>query len=197
MRHPNKVAHIFATLSAELPMPITAKIRLGWDQDELNYMEIAHILQDNGASLIAVHARTREQFYRDPANWDAIAEIKEAMRIPVLGNGGINCVADIARMQAHTRCDGVMIGRRAIGHPWIFQRRDQKDVPLKERSAIILRHLDLMIEFYGTRISLLCIRKHITRYIRGLPNAAKARPLLITSTTRAELIKNLAFLHPR
>jgi len=130
---------VFAQLARQLAIPVTAKIRLGWDEQSRNYLHISHILEDSGAGLIAVHGRTKAQAFTGQADWDAIAEVKQAVRIPVLGNGDVRTVADIDRLKAHTRCDGVMIGRAAIGHPWIFARRDREQVTFEERVALVRR----------------------------------------------------------
>lgn len=179
LRDPKKVARIFSRLSKAVQVPVTAKIRLGWDSRSRNYLEIAKILEDNGASLIAVHGRTKEQAYRGTADWDAIAEVKQAVRIPVIGNGDVKSVADIARIKAHTGCDGVMIGRAAIGNPWIFQRRDRWQVTVEEVLAVMRRHLQAMLDYYGER-GLILFRKHAVRYLQGMPHVASLRGRLVT-----------------
>ena len=130
MRTPLKIARIFRKLSAALDVPVTGKIRLGWDNCR-SYKLIARIIEENGGALIAVHGRTKEQGYGGQADWDAIAEVKSAVKIPVIGNGDVRTVADIERMKAHTGCDAVMIGRAAIGNPWIFSRLEREQVPLE------------------------------------------------------------------
>ncbi len=179
LREPLKVARIFSRLSKAVRVPVTAKIRLGWDSRSRNYLEIARILEDNGASLIAVHGRTKEQAYKGVADWDAIAEVKQAVRIPVIGNGDVKTVADIARIKAHTGCDGVMIGRAAIGNPWIFQRKDRWQVTVEDVLALLRRHLQAMLDYYGER-GLILFRKHAVRYLQGLPHASALRQQLVT-----------------
>jgi nifR3 family TIM-barrel protein len=191
LRDPAKIAHIFSALSKRLTVPITGKIRLGWDSRSRNHVQIACILEENGASLVAVHGRTRSETYKTPADWDAIAAVKQAVRIPVLGNGDVRCVADVDQIVAHTGCDGVMIGRGAIGNPWLFQRRDIADVTLAERIKVIRSHLDKMVTFYGEHRGILAFRKHIVRYLRGIPGAAQVRPQLMKSTTRAQVLEQL------
>jgi tRNA-dihydrouridine synthase B len=163
-------------------------MRLGWDDESLNYLEVAKIMEDNGAALIAVHGRTKEQAYSGQANWDAIAEVKQAVSIPVIGNGDVRTVADIDRIKQHTGCDAVMIGRAAIGNPWIFQRKDIEQVTLAEKAALIQRHLYLMLDFYGEERGLILFRKHIVKYIRGMAHSAKIRARLITCTRPEEFI---------
>jgi nifR3 family TIM-barrel protein len=188
LKDPSKIGRIFARLSRALSLPVSGKIRLGWDDASLNYLEVAKILEDNGAALIAVHGRTREQAYRGSANWDAIAEIKQAVRIPVIGNGDVRTVADIERIKQHTGCNGVMIGRAAIGNPWIFQRKDIDQVTLTEKTDLIYRHLALMLEFYGEDRGLVLFRKHVVKYVQGLSHIAKVKQQLITCTRPEEFI---------
>jgi tRNA-dihydrouridine synthase len=160
-------------------VPITGKIRLGWDAQTRNYIEVAKILQDNGASLIAVHGRTKEMAYKGEADWRAIAEVKNAVTIPVIGNGDVKTVADIARIKAQTGCDGVMIGRAAIGNPWIFQRKDRHEVTVDDVIALLNRHLAAMLDFYGER-GLILFRKHAVKYMFGMPHVAALRGQLVT-----------------
>lgn len=189
LREPAKIGRIFARLTRALSVPVTGKIRIGWDDKSLNYLEVAHILEDNGAALIAVHGRTKSQAYNGQANWDAIAAIKAAVKIPVIGNGDVTCVADIERMKQHTGCDGVMIARAAIGNPWIFQRKDLHQVTLAEKSALIKRHLNLMLEFYGEERGLILFRKHVVKYVRGLAHIAQVKARLVTCTHPEEFIE--------
>lgn len=183
LRDPNKIARLFAALSKALTVPVTGKIRLGWDAGTRNYLTVAHVLEDNGASLIAVHGRTKEQAYHGSADWDAIAEVKQAVSIPVVGNGDVRTVADIAAIRARTGCDAVMIGRGAIGNPWIFARKDRLQVSFDDKIALMRRHFALNLEFYGERIGLILFRKHAARYLHGLPGEAEIRLPLLTCTT--------------
>ena len=191
LRDPAKIGRIFSRLSHTLRVPVTAKIRLGWDDRSRNHVEVAHILEDNGAALIAVHGRTRQQNYSHPADWDAIAEVKQAVRVPVIGNGDVRCVADIERMKRQTGCDGVMIGQGAMGHPWIFQRRDFDDVPFAEKAAMVRRHLAAMVELYGEEKGVVLFRKHAVRYVRGVRDSAQVRRQLLTGDTAAEVLQAL------
>ena len=186
LRDPGKIARVMARLVRMLHVPVTAKIRLGWDERSRNHVEVAKILEDSGAGLIAVHARTKEQAFRGNADWDAIAEVKQAVKIPVIGNGDVKTVADITRIQTQTGCDAVMIGRGAIGNPWIFARQDRDQVPHAEKIALMRRHFALNLDFYGTRAGLILFRKHAARYIVGVDGAAKLRLALLTCNTVAE-----------
>lgn len=183
---PSTIARVFARLSRSLSIPVTAKIRLGWDEASRNYREVAHLLEDNGARLIAVHGRTRAQAYKGQADWDAIAEVKQAVRIPVLGNGDVRSVADVARLRAHTGCDGVMIGRAAIGNPWIFAGKDREQVTLEEKISLMRRHLELNLEFYGSQIGLVLFRKHAAKYVHATGDEAAWRIPLLTCSSVIE-----------
>lgn len=180
---PDKIARVFTRLSRSLSIPVTGKIRLGWDDNSRNHITIAKILEESGASLIAVHGRTRAQAYKGEADWNAIAEVKQTVRLPVIGNGDVRTVADIARIKAHTGCDGVMIGRAAIGNPWVFARKDREQVTVKERIALMRRHLALNLDFYGPKAGLILFRKHAAKYIHGLPGEAQLRISLLTAAT--------------
>jgi len=183
---PDKIQRVFTRLSQSLHLPVTGKIRLGWDENTRNYQTIAKILEDSGASLIAVHGRTKAQAYKGQADWDAIAEVKQTVKIPVIGNGDVRTVADIARLKAHTGCDGVMIGRAAIGNPWIFARKDREQVTLEEKIKLMRRHLALNLDFYGTQAGLILFRKHAAKYIQSLPWEEALRIPLLTCSTVEE-----------
>lgn len=189
LKTPSKIGRIFSKLTKVLRVPVTGKIRLGWDNKSRNYLEVARILEDNGASLIAVHGRTRSQFFFGKADWDAIAEVKQAVKIPVIGNGDVKCVADIERIKQHTGCDGVMIGRAAIGHPWIFQYKDRNQVSFHEKIDLIRQHLSHMLEYYGQDIGVVLFRKHVIKYIMGMHNATELRPSLLKCTSSAEILE--------
>ncbi len=176
LKDPVRIGRLFAYLTRGVSLPVTGKIRLGWDATSRNYLEVARALEENGAALIAVHGRTADQFYLGEADWDAIAEVKQAVSVPVLASGDVRCVADIARIQAHTGCDGVMIGRAAVGNPWIFRRRDRETVSLAERVPVMVRHLRDMVAEAGVYRGIVCFRKHLSDYLRhaGLPRALRA-----------------------
>ena len=137
LRTPIKVARIFRMLSSALEVPVTAKIRLGWDDGMRNYLLIARAVEENGGALVAVHGRTKAQDYSGQADWDAIAEIKACLSVPVVANGDVRSVADIERIKAYTGCEAVMVGRAAIGNPWIFSRQDRHDVPVENRALLL------------------------------------------------------------
>ena len=179
MRSPLKIARIFRKLSAALEVPVTGKIRIGWD-DCKSYKLVARILEENGAQLIAIHARTKEQGYGGQADWDAIAEIKSAVKIPVIGNGDVKVPADIARMKAYTGCDAVMIGRAAIGNPWIFSRIERDQVPPELVRQMVRRHLERHLVFYGVHKGMVLFRKHAMHYLKLQHLSRAMRTKIIT-----------------
>jgi nifR3 family TIM-barrel protein len=189
LRNPAKIGRIFKRLTRALTVPVTGKIRLGWDEDSLNYLDVVRVMEDNGASLIAVHGRTKAQAYNGVADWDAIAEIKQVVTIPVIGNGDVKTVSDIERMKQHTGCDAVMIARAAIGNPWIFQRKDIEQVTLSDKTELIRRHLELMVDFYGEERGLVVFRKHVVKYVRGLSHVAQLRAKLMSCVQSEEFIE--------
>jgi tRNA-dihydrouridine synthase B len=165
LRHPGKVGRIISRLSTTLSIPITAKIRLGWDDNQLNYLEIVDAITQNGGALVAVHGRTRAQGYKGTADWDAIAEIKEHARVPVIGNGDVKTLDDVKRFFAHTGCDGVMIGRGAIGNPWIFSHRERLAIPIHEVKSVVFEHYRKMLAYHGAQQGILRFRKHLKAYL--------------------------------
>jgi tRNA-dihydrouridine synthase B len=186
LRDPVKIGHIMDTLHQSLEVPLTAKIRLGWDKHTRNYLDVAKSIQEHGGALVAVHARTRDQGYGGEADWEAIAEIKRTLTIPVIGNGDVRSVDDIERMRKLTQCDAVMIGRAAIGNPWIFQQRPKDMVSRSEHARVIYLHLDRMIEAYGEERGLILFRKHLTRYLRGYEISDLMRKKLLTCRNLSE-----------
>ena len=165
LREPQKIAEIFRKLTKALPCPVTGKIRLGWDETSRNYLEVVKIIEDNGGSMVAVHGRTKAQSYTGQADWNTIAEVKNAVNIPVIGNGDVRTVADIERMKAQTGCDGIMIGRACIENPWILAHLDRNQVTVEQIEATAFRHLEDMLDFYGDR-GLIMFRKFIKSYLR-------------------------------
>lgn len=191
MRTPEKVAEIFTLLTKHLSVPVTGKIRLGWDDEHLNYPLISRIVEENGGKAIAVHGRTRAQEYRGEARWDPIGEIKAARKIPVIGNGDVKMPEDIERMIKETDCDAVMVGRAASGNPWIFQKRDKKDVQKDELIATMKRHLRLMVKHYGEERGVTCFRKHGIRYLNHYEIPRDERKILLTTLSEEEFCKIL------
>lgn len=164
MPTPLKIARVFRKLTTTLRVPVTGKIRLGWDRNK-NYKLIARIIEENGGSLIAVHGRTKEQRYSGEADWDAVAEVKSLVHIPVIGSGDVRTVADIRRMKQHTGCDAVMIGRAAIANPWIFSGLDRDQVAPEQVQKTVREHLAKSIKFYGEEDGQRLFRKYAVQYL--------------------------------
>jgi tRNA-dihydrouridine synthase B len=164
MRTPLKIARTIRKLVKALDIPVTGKMRIGWN-DCKTYKLVARIVEEEGGALIAIHGRTKEQGYGGCADWDAIAEVKAAVKIPVIGNGDVRTVADIKRMQAYTGCEAVMIGRGAMANPWIFSDRDRDLIPAEEVRAFMREHLKRNIDFYGEEDGQRLFRKYVAQYL--------------------------------
>ena len=182
MRTPDRIAAVVRALSGATKMPVTVKIRSGWDADSINAVEIARICENNGASAIAVHARTRAQQYGGNADWDVIRSVKQAVTVPVFGNGDIRCGRDARRMIEETGCDAVIVGRAAQGNPWIFREiaaalRNGNALPPtpRERVDMAIRHYNLEMALYGEKRATLEMRKHIAWYVHGMKGASRFR----------------------
>lgn len=187
MLQPLLVAETFRLLTHHLRVPVTGKIRLGWDDDQKNYLEIAHILEDNGASLVALHARTKMQKYTEPAAWEHIAALKQAVKIPVIGNGDVQVPEDIDRLKAQTGCDGVMIGRAAIGNPWIFARLDRRQLFFADVVTAVRLHLSEVMAYYGEKAGMPLFRKHLKRYLEGITAVQPLLPAMLQATEQVVL----------
>lgn len=196
MRDPSLAAAIVAAMvKAAGPVPVTVKMRKGWDEDSVNAVEVARAVAAAGAAAIAVHGRTRSQFYSGQADWDAIRRVKETVPVPVIGNGDIRTPADAVAMLSHTGCDAVMVGRGAIGNPWLLtairarlEGRPEPPPPdVATRIATAIRHLHLMADLKGEGVAVKEMRKHLVYYLRGLRGAARLRQHLYTLTTVAEV----------
>lgn len=176
-------AEIVRQMVAAVSLPITVKTRKGWDDEQVNAVDFARAIEQAGAAAITIHGRTREQFYSGKADWGIIAAVKKAVRIPVIGNGDIASPADAHRMMEQTHCDGVMVGRAALGNPYLYRdiaRSFAGLVPLpapssSERVALALRHLELAVAHKGEYRALREMRPHLAWYCRGLPSAARLR----------------------
>jgi tRNA-dihydrouridine synthase B len=184
---PDLVGEIASRIRSSVSVPVSAKIRIGVDADNKNYAEIANILQDSGISFISVHGRTRSQGFKGDADWGIIREIKGMCRVPVLGNGDIGSYQEALKRLDFSGCDAVMIGRAAVGNPWIFTGHEPS---ISEIFGQMKKHLDLMLDFYGGK-GVMLFRKHAGRYIRGMNNSAKLRAVIMRSNTREEVFSNL------
>lgn len=194
LRDPLKIGRIMGRLSSSLEIPVSAKIRLGWDEAERNYLLVARAIEENGAALLAVHGRTRAQGYSGEADWEAIAEIKARAGIPVLGNGDIRTPDEASRRLIESRCDAVLIGRAAMGNPWIFRGQPRSTVSSGELAQVIEDHLQRMLRFHGETEGILAFRKHLTRYIDGQGVPPAGRTLLLTQTEPKGLRRQLSSL---
>ncbi|WP_455266813.1 tRNA dihydrouridine synthase DusB [Phascolarctobacterium sp.] len=200
MKQPQLAHDILAAMVKAVKIPVTVKFRAGWDDSSRNAVEIARAVEAAGVSAVAVHGRTRQQFYEGKADWGIIAEVKQAVKVPVFGNGDIFTVEDGLRMLAETGVDGLMIGRGADGNPWIFRElaavlrgEERPAAPsLQERLAQAAEHLDMLIDYKGEHISVKEMRRHISAYLKGLPHAAEFRGRFHKVDTREQFMELLA-----
>jgi tRNA-dihydrouridine synthase B len=183
MRDPLGAAVILRTLRKAVAGPLTIKIRGGWDDRALNAVEVARIAEAEGVDAITVHPRTRSQQFTGRAPWAIIADVVAAVRVPVVGNGDVRTVDDARAMVAATGCAAVMIGRGALGRPWVFRGRA---VTRDERAAVVRRHCALIEAHLPERLALVQLKKHLAWYSDGLPNSARTRPALFAARTAAE-----------
>ena len=199
MLDPERAFKVLKALVGAVSMPVTVKMRIGWDENRINVLEMAKLAEEAGVKAVAVHGRTREQFYRDHANWRIIRKVKEHLNIPVLANGDIRTVDDLIKIREITGCEAVMVGRAAQGNPWIFRQLTQylktgERLPgptMEERKEIILRHLDMLLKFKGDYVGPREMRKHATWYTRGIKGNAELRVLFNKAETRDDFLRIL------
>ena len=196
MKNPKLAGEIVKAVSNAVDIPVTVKIRSGWDDDNINAVEVAKIVEENGAKAICVHGRTKAQMYRDPVNIDIIKAVKESVNIPVIANGGINTAEDAKRMLEYTGCDGLMIARGAMGNPFLFEEitaylegREYNAPTMEERMKVALEHIKLMIGYKGEYTGVMEARKHLAWYIQGQKGAAAAREKVNHASNLDELEK--------
>lgn len=195
MKNPKLAGEIIEKTARAIKKPVTVKIRKGFDESSVNAVEMARIAEASGAAAIAVHGRTREQFYSGKADWDIIRQVKEAVSIPVIGNGDLLTARDVIAMHEQTGCDGFMIGRGAQGNPWIFKQvlsyfetgKVMEKPSFDEVADMMLRHARMMLEFKGEYTGIREIRKHGAWYTAGYPNSAKLRVMINEVETYEQL----------
>ena len=199
MKDPLLAGRIVEKTAKAIQKPLTVKIRKGFDDDHVNAVEMAHILQESGAAAVAVHGRTREQYYSGQADWDIIAQVKAAVKIPVIGNGDVTDGESALRLLKKTGCDGVMIGRGAQGNPWVFREvtaaLEGREIPPRptrqELYDMIARHAQLAAQYKGEYITVREMRKHLAWYTTGLPHAAALRRQINSIETMDGLLEGM------
>ena len=200
MLDPERSYKVLKALVGAVSMPVTVKMRIGWDEKHINVLEMAKLAEEAGVQAVAVHGRTREQFYRDQADWKIIRQVKESLHIPVIANGDIRSVQDLIKIREVSGCEAVMVGRAAQGNPWIFRQLTQylktgEILPgptMDERKEVIIRHLDMLLKFKGDYVGPREMRKHATWYTRGIKGNAELRVLFNKAETRDDFLRILA-----
>lgn len=196
MRDPERCRRIVAAVAAAVDVPVTAKIRKGWSADCVNAVEVALACQEGGAAAVTVHGRTRDQMYAPPVDWEIVREVKQALHIPVIGNGDVTTPHEAAALYEQTGCDLIMVGRGALGAPWLFAQIEAylthgtllPDPPVSKRMAVLLRQITLAAERKGERVALREARKHAAWYMRGLRGAAALRAKAGTISSLEDLV---------
>lgn len=199
LKNPNKVYEIVSAVVESVPIPVTVKIRSGWDDKNINAVEIAKIIEKAGAKAITIHPRTRAQGYSGKADWNIIKSVKESVNIPVIGNGDIRSCYDAKRMLDETGCDAVMIGRGVLGNPWLIRECIDyinngtlpKEVSVCEKIDMIKHHIELLKDTKCEKLALLEIRSHATWYLKGIPNSSILRSNICKAKSTNELVNLL------
>ena len=199
LKNPEKIKEIVSAVVKSVPIPVTVKIRSGWDKNSINAKEVAKICEQAGASAICVHGRTRSDRYLGHSDWNIIKEVKESVNIPVIGNGDIKTVYDAKRMIDETGCDAVMIGRSALGNPWIILDTVNyltygilpKEVTKQEKIDMCIKHLNYLLEFKPEKVAVLEMRSHIAWYLKGVEGAREIKNELFKAQTKDEIINIL------
>ncbi len=198
LKNPYLAFELVKTAKNSTKKPVTAKIRIGWDRAHINACEIAKAVELAGADAICVHARTREDYYKPEADWEEIAKVKQAVKIPVIGNGSVFCGKDAFDLMERTGCDGVMIARGAQGNPWIFEElkalsngEEYEKPTIKERFDLLIRQIDMLCEEKGEYVAVKQMRKHIAWYVKGLRGSTALKNMLNHIEAKDEMIGTL------
>lgn len=199
LKNPDKIYSIVESVVSSVPIPVSVKIRSGWDENSINALEIVGLVEDAGASAITIHPRTRSQEYRGQADWSIIREVKDNVSIPVIGNGDIKSCYDAKSMLDETSCDAIMIGRGVLGYPWLIKECldyledgvEPRKISITEKIDMIKKHTDLLIKIKGEHVAIKKMRTHAAYYIKNLYGSIEIKKKIFQLNTREELFKVL------